>query len=270
MRVTEGNKFPGLRLTKMFNSKMMVFRLKNQEIANHAAAIMQRWASAKAPYTKESYLATYPSEDWENRSEQDLIKFGLDGKKVILGPATPFLAKRAEDILARFEHGLEFDLIKLKDEGIRRAIKFSSRRNLDNVGISKGQRCTPSLIAAFQAAILSPIVIARENKVPFKVYKGKKLQEYVNDVLVKNWQETKLGNDIIDNNYHSLFPTAFRVDQRYATPLDLFEAIKKDAENIVCVGYCSYFNERLEITDANNKTHIFKTDRSHHSPVQFI
>ncbi len=153
------------------------------------------------------------------------------------------------------------ELAKFTQESLRRAIKFASRRNLTSPDpVSKGQRCTSMLVATFQAAALAPLVKPVTFKKPFKAYKKKSFLEYADDVLIPGWKETELGKKLLEavttGDYSKIFPAPFIIDQRYATPKALYDAVKKDPSFQV-VGRFSYFQNELEIIDNKEQVKHF-------------
>ncbi len=255
--VTEGYKLPGLRLSKLPYGKIAIYRYDTQpEIALNAAKIMARWANVSREFSKKDYLEAFPPKHWPERSNLDLNNFFQNSNNTVKGAATPYLNQRAlVDLSCRARDN---DLLKFDDEAIRRAIKFSSRRELDSEGVSKGQRCTPILVAAYQAAILAPIVKASQYKEPFKQFKNKPFLKYADDVLCEGWRETKTGA-LLASNPSKLFAAPFTVNQRYVVPNDLFKTVLSDNNNFSLVGRLSFFSKRLEVIHPNNRLEVFKS-----------
>lgn len=133
-------------------------------------------------------------------------------------------------------------------EGIRRAIKFASLRHAKGTVSKKGQRCTAIVLAAYHASFFADIALSNKTKQPFRQYKGKALGEYIDNVLIKDWQVTpfgkKLKTALTKEDYTSLLPPAFLLDQRYATPNTFFNKLIQD-KNFQFVGCFSYFNKEI-------------------------
>ncbi len=261
--VREGYRPPGLKLSKLWDGRHLVFRYtENPEVAESAAQIIRNWASAEVLYTLESYVRTYPLRFWERHPTDLLNYFGVgavddhkqeakdqpkSSPKAVAGPATPFGEPRASTDLSDLERDKR--LAVLGREGIRRAIKFAALRELAQAAVSKkGQRCSASVVAAFQASILAPLVRAVASKQPFKQFKGKPLLEYADQVLIPEWRKTALGERLLKaaeaNDFSTLFPQPFAVDQRYATPMSLYAALKA-APDFALVGRFNYYKMEL-------------------------
>jgi hypothetical protein len=259
--VREGYLFPGLRLTRLSSARCVVFRrTENQEDIARSAEIMKRWALSSKFYSREDYDGSYPERYWEGRHEKDVTNFFSKGTERVAGPATIYPEPRASEDkdTADFARDRDKELLPMRSEGIRRAVKFASRRDLVSPHhISKGQRCTAMLVAVIQAGILAPIVKTHETKEPFKQYKGREFLEFADEVLVEDWQETELGGKLLacaeSGNYEVLFGPAFAIDQRYAFPKDFYKGLKAD-ESIKCVGHFAYFEGELSVYNASTYT----------------
>ncbi len=255
--VREGYRLPGVRLTKLPLGKCMVFRYTGDPSLPHAAAdIMRNWALSARFYSRAEYLKTYPNRFWADRQAQDLRNFYTNEAANISGPATPYLEPRASIDMADLAR--QPKLIEMGEEALRRAIKFASRATISSpYAVSKGQRCTPVLVCAYQAAVLAPIV-KQGNKLtlPFKKYKGKCFEEYADEVLIDGWRESDIGKKLLqsrgDGEYASLFTIPFTVDERYTTPKLLYTKLIKSSDYAL-VGQFSYFNNRLELIDRLGK-----------------
>lgn len=248
--VRAGFNLPGVRLTKLPSGNGQVFRYKDSSLMMEAANILRNWALTTRYYSKEDYLATYPPTFWLDRNKRDLLNFFSNEKAIVSGPSTPYLEPRATYDL--MDLARDPTRLVMGDEGLRRAIKFASRRNtMSPESFSKGQRCTATLVAAYQAAILAPIVkLGGKITHPFKQYKGKAFEEYANDVLIEGWRDTEIGKKLLqartDGDYVPLFTKAFAVDQRYVTPNFLYKAMNSSDEYTM-VGQFSYFDKKLEM-----------------------
>lgn len=248
--VRTGFNLPGVRLTKLPSGNGQVFRYKDSSLMMDAANILRNWALTTQYYSKEDYLKTYPSKYWPDRHKKDLSNFFSNEKAKISGPSTPYLEPRATYDL--MDLARDPKRLLMGDEGLRRAIKFASRRNTTSPeSFSKGQRCTATLVAAYQAAILAPIVkLGGKITHPFKQYKGKAFEEYADDVLIEGWRDTDIGKKLLqaraDGDYVPLFTKAFAVDQRYVTPNFLYKAMHSSDEYSM-VGQFSYFDKKLEM-----------------------
>ncbi|KTD02368.1 hypothetical protein Lgee_0697 [Legionella geestiana] len=247
--VREGYRQPGTRLTNLPEGRGMVFRFAGEEdVSQRAAAIMKNWSLSSKIRTREEHLAAWPPSFWQERHARDMRNFYSNPDAAVSGPAMPYPEPRAEDDLRNLMHNPE--LTVMGDEGLRRAIKFASRSNNSSPHApSRGQRCTPVIIAAWQAAVLQPITrpgIKGENS--FKDYKGKSFDEWADAVLIPGWRETPVGRQLLEaratGDYTLLFPAPFAVDQRYSTPGAFHRALK--ASNFINVGAFSSFKGRLE------------------------
>lgn len=260
--VSKGEGLPGIRTTTLSPSKCVVFRSKDKEMSAEAAEIFKNWAKATKLYSKEKYLSTYPMNFWGSRHSKDINKFMSSA--TLLGPMTPYPQPRADfdltDIARKNKNSI------LTEEGLRRAIKFASRRLINTSAISRGQRCSSILVAAVQASILAPIVKPYDSKIPFKSFKNKKFEEYADEVLIKGWYETDLGKKLLlaskNGDFSEIFPPAFAVDQRYVLPSIVFRGLKQDP-SFAMVGRFSYFDRQLEITNKDEKTteHFFNKNK---------
>jgi len=254
--VREGYRPPGLKLTGLWSGRHLVFRYSaNPEVAKQAASTIRTWATTEVLYSKDKYQTVYPLKFWERHSRDLVNYFGVNNTAEIAGPATTYGEPRASYDLLDVKRNR--DLIAMGQEGLRRAIKFASLRELEREAVSKkGQRCTPIIIAAFQASILAPLVLANPRKQPFKQFKGKPFLEYADQVLIPNWQKTALGalllQAVANNDYSAVFASPFAVDQRYVTPVDLFARLNK-TPGFDLVGGFNYFKEKLVLVEKKFK-----------------
>lgn len=262
--VNQGYHLPGVRLTKLPEGRALIYRYKGEKsaLADKAAEIFLGWALSSKPYSREDYLKTYPKQHWSKRQDKDLHNFFRNGDAKISGPATPYGEPRATYDF--YDRARDPSLALMRDEGLRRAIKFASRQKLTSPDpISKGQQCTSILVAAYQAAILAPIV-KQGNKVnmPFKAFKGKRFEEYADEVLIPGWRETELGQCLLNahakNDYSDLFTDPFAIDQRYVGVEKLYDDLSK-APDFELIGCYSYLTSRIETVDKDN-IHTAKND----------
>lgn len=171
------------------------------------------------------------------------------------GPATPYSILRSRDDL--------HDLIKneklkeLDQAGIRRAIKFSARRDMSDTGMSKAQRCTPAVVVAFQAAILAEIVITL-SKQESKEIKKQTFDTYADNYFEKNWRETDIGKRLSkaveSNNYQAVFPLALNIDQRYIWPKDFYQRLTQD-DSFKLAGRFSLHENHVLTIDSQGEQH---------------
>ena len=263
--VREGYKLPGLRLTAVTDARCMVFRnIENNKLNQQAAAIIKNWALGTILYSKEDYIKSYPLTHWQERHDKDLKNFYESEHLIVPGPAIIYPQPRAQNDL--FDLARDSTLAVMNQEGLRRAVKFSSRRLLSSPEkISKGQRCTPMVVAAVQAAILAPIVKASKMNVSFKKYKNRPFEEYADNVLVEGWRETELGKKIVEafttNDYSKLFPAPFAVDQRYAYPNSFYKALQND-KSYQQIGSFSCFETEVETITAEGKISRFNSNKA--------
>ena len=72
--------------------------------------------------------------------------------------------------------------------------------------------------------------------------------EYADAVLEAGWRTHPLGDKLLKaadaNEYSTLFPETFAVDQRYATPKMIYQKLLNAAE-FCLVGHYSFFNSQL-------------------------
>lgn len=250
--VREGYRPPGLKLSSIWDGRHLVFRYKTDPLsAGQAASIIRVWASAETLYSKEKYERVYPLRFWD-RHKNDLVNyFGEHASaREVAGPSTPFGEPRASYDLMDLQRNK--NLAQMGGEGLRRALKFAAHRGLESEAVSKkGQRCTPIVTAAFQASILAPLVVAKSTKQPFRQFKGKSLLEYADQILIPNWQKTDLGKlllkAITTNDYSAIFPAPFNLDQRYATPENLYSSLKKTKEFEQIGGFSCFKNKLVLI-----------------------
>lgn len=216
----EGYQPPGLTLTGLWAGRHAVFRYTaDMLVANQFAEIIRNWAS---------------------NNTQGVVASANE----IIQPH-PHLAA-ANDLFALFRNK---QLATLNSEGLRRAIKFASRRGiLGEPEYRKGQRCTALVAAAFQASILAEIVRHHDGSVKFNQLNTHSFAEYADIVLAENWQKMPLGQLLLQavetSNYAPIFPDPFAVDQRYATPKMLYAKLQA-ALDFMLIGHYSYFNEKI-------------------------
>lgn len=142
------------------------------------------------------------------------------------------------------------NLSTLGKEGVRRAVKFSSRRDLTSPKIiSKGQRCTPLVVAAIQAAYLQDITHAKKDKVSYKKYRDLSVDSYGNEVFTDGWRDTPLGKLLLkaamSDDYSQVFPDYLNFDQRFVLPSMLFSAFLESSQ-VTRIATIHYFNNKIE------------------------
>lgn len=139
---------------------------------------------------------------------------------------------------------------KLAQEGVRRAIKFSSRRDITSPQpISKGQRFTPLVVAGLQAAYLKDITISVSEKTPFKKYKDSTVDSYGNEVFKEGWEKSELGKRLLEaaqkGDYSNIFPDFINVDQRFTLPKNLYMAFLT-SDQVTMIVRVHYFEQNIE------------------------
>jgi hypothetical protein len=217
----EGYQPPGLTFTGLWPGRHAVYRYTaDADIAKQFAEIMKNWACLSV------------------EEKQGKPSSGRHEPR-------PFLSA-ANDLFALFKNQ---NLANLGSEGLRRAIKFASRRAL--VGepeVRKAQRCTAVVAAAFQASILASIVKHHEHVSKFRHQKGSLFLEYADHMLETGWRQQPLGERLLKaastNDYSAIFPTPFALDQRYATPKSVYQKLREAVE-FSLVGHYSYFNNEI-------------------------
>lgn len=247
--VREGYRPPGLKVTNIWAGRHVVFRYKTDpQLAAQAAEIIRIWATSEIAYDEKHYTMTYPKKFWVERHDKDLHNFFSKKNKenILYGPATSYGEPRGSTDLTDLMRNKK--LSEFGEEAIRRAIKFASLRHTKGTISKKGQRCTAIVLAAYQASFFSDVALSNKTKQPFRQYKGKALREYINKVFIKEWQATpfgkKLETALAKEDYSSLLPPAFSLNQRYATPKTFFDLLIQD-KNFQFVGCFSYFNNEI-------------------------
>ena len=255
--VREGYRLPGIRLTHLPEGTCQIFRSTNEpSVPKNAAEIMKNWALSTRLYSREDYLTTYPQTFWIERQPKDMKHFYQQAQAMISGPATPYLEPRATNDL--FDLARNPALSVMGNEGLRRAIKFASRKNITSPdAMSKGQRCTPALIAAYQAAVLAPIVKeGSKSNLPFKQHKGKQFESYADEVLIEGWKDTTIGKTLLlarkTGDYIPLFSAPFAVDQRYATPR-IFNSALQVSPDFEMIGQLCYFKSKIKVINKHGE-----------------
>lgn len=261
--VREGYKLPGLRLTKIWDGRHIVFRFKDAELACKIAEIARRWALSEIMYDIERFEATYQERFLGEQYHQYKKQFFSLPKAIINGPATPYSVSRAAAQLSdRCRNA------KIKDfnhDSIRRAIKFATRSELFG-NVSKGLRCTSFVVSVVQAASLHPIVNTCDAKFSFKNFKDNNLPEMANKFFKKNWKETPLGKKIMESynsqNFSAIFPEGFLIDSKYAIPLDLLNALKKSLQWEMVGTFVTFKDQLLYCNDIVNNESLFKKEKT--------
>jgi hypothetical protein len=213
----EGYQPPGLTFTGLWPGRHTVFRyIADAEVAKEFAVIMTNWASQD-----KSRLAATILEQRAHLSA-------------------------ANDLFALFRNQ---NLVNLGSEGLRRAIKFASQRAvIGEPEYRNGQRCTAIVAAAFQASILAAIVRHQDSIAVFQQERASHFLEYADVVMEAGWRAHPLGEQLLaaanKNDYSTIFPAPFAIDQRYATPKSLYQKLS-DSADFYRVGHYSYFNQQI-------------------------
>ncbi len=216
----EGYQPPGLTLTGLWPGRHAVFRYTaDVAVASQFSDIIKNWASLHLQNVAHAV--------------------GVSAQ------VRPHLAA-ANDLFALVKNS---QLAHLGSEGLWRAIKFAAcRAILGEPEHEQSQRCTALVAAAFQASMLASIVKHHDGSAVFNQLNSSPFMEYADLVLAEHWQKMPLGQLLLQavetNNYTSLFPAPFAVDQRYATPKALYEKLKM-AVDFMLVGHYSFFNNRV-------------------------
>jgi hypothetical protein len=224
----EGYQPPGLTLTGLWPGRHSVYRyIVDADIAKEFAAIMTNWAS----------------------QDKSGLPSGMLEQRAYLSAANDLFA------LFRNQH-----LANLGSEGLRRAIKFASQRALIGEPEHRsGQRCTAIVAAAFQASILAPIVKHQDNVSVFQRERGSLFLEYADLVMEAGWREHPLGGKLLSaankQEFSTIFPAPFAVDQRYATPKLLYHALS-DSVDFCRVGQYSYFNQQIIAVEKSTSSNL--------------
>jgi hypothetical protein len=226
----EGYHAPGLQLTDVWPGRHIAFRYHaDPHVANQFATIMKNWSSAEIPSN-----------------------------------STPHNV--SEELFALFHNN---KLIELGKSGIHRAIQFSFLRNIIGEPVRKtGQRCTAVITAAFQASIFASITKSSNIALHELENECESLIHYIDNFLITEWEKTAFGRRFLEamhrNDYSSLFPSPFAIDQRYATPELLYEKLQ-DSPDFTQVGKFSYFDNELiaieKLGTANNSIQQQSRDR---------
>ncbi|KAG2377583.1 hypothetical protein C9374_009099 [Naegleria lovaniensis] len=182
---------------------------------------------------KETYMKLYDHYRWNDRRTQDVKRFKYAEK--VATQSNIYSEPRATNDIRAADNNP--NIKTMTETSIIRAIKFCTRRSL-TCRISKGFRCTPLVVSA---AILSPIVTPTQHLVKFTSIKTlKDCQHY----LVDNWEQTKEGQLLLEEEYDELFlDGAFSIDARFALPKDLLGRLESSKFSIV--GMFSYYNKSV-------------------------
>jgi hypothetical protein len=213
----EGYQPPGLTFTGLWPGRHCVYRyVADADIAKEFAAIMTNWAS---------------------QDKSRLASTLLEQRAYL---------SAADDLFALFRNQ---NLANLGSEGLRRAIKFASQRAvIGEPEHRSGQRCTAIVVAAFQASILAAIVKHQDSVAIFQRERGSLFLEYADLVMEADWRKHPLGEQLLaaanKNDFSTIFPAPFAIDQRYATPKLLYQKLK-DSAGFCLVGQYSYFNQQI-------------------------
>jgi hypothetical protein len=241
----EGHKLPGVRLTKPWDGRHIVYRMKDPIIAAKAAEIARRWAISIQFYDYELFNITYPPKTWDKQHTYYSSEYFSLPNAVVPGPATPYDLDRAN--LQISLRARNINLINFSDASLLRAVKFASRSDMF-AGISNGLRCTSFVIDVYQAATLSPIVKKVSCKFALKFLSEKSIEAALDSLLIDNWRATELGSKILagsqEGKYENIFSSAMKLDCKYAIPSDLHKGLKSSAQWSE-VGYYSIHNSEL-------------------------
>lgn len=253
----EGYRLPGVRLTNILDGRHAILRprhMEDKEAFQLAGTILKTWALSTRTIGLPEYHQIYPEKDWPDRHARDIHNFFTTETGRIASPSTPYNEERSDKdkfILARNP-----SLQNFSEEGLRRAIKFATRRELTSPEpVSKGQRCTPIVLAAIQAAYLAPIVRPSEERQSFKIHKNKHPRSYIEHYLVPDWEQTPIGSRLKaaleTDDYSQIFPPAISFDQRYAIPPTFLKALQDDEYHFETIGYISKFKDEMSIYNAD-------------------
>ena len=231
--VREGYRLPGIRLTNLFDGRHAILRprhTEDKEAFQLAGTILKTWALSTRDIGLPEYNKIYPKKDWLDRHARDIRNFFTTTLARIAAPSTPYNEERSDS--DKFTLARNPSLQNFTEEGLRRAIKFATRRELTSPDpISKGQRCTAAAIAAIQAAYLAPIVRPLPNKQSFKMHKNQDPNAYVDQYLISDWEKTPIGGRLKTaletGDYSQLFPPAISVDQPLRASIYIFKRIRR-------------------------------------------
>ncbi len=243
--VREGHKLPGLRLTKQWDGRHIVYRFPHKDIAALAATIARRWAISIDIYDLMRFERTYPSVAWGKAYDKYKHEYFSTPGAQIAGPATPYDLDRANVQVS--ERARNVNLIEFTDKSLLRAAKFASRSEVSQ-RISKGLRCTSFAIGVYQAAMLHAIVKKTVCKFPFKALNSLEFNQALNAILIDDWQNTTLGEKILqmheNKSYVGIFGDALTLDLKYAVPFDLNHRLTRSNEWFTA-GYFAIFDSKL-------------------------
>jgi len=249
----EGYRLPGVRLTHLFDGRHTMLRPRHPEdkaAFELAGNILKTWALSTRTIGLADYHQIYPEKNWLDRHASDVRNFFTSSLARIAAPSIPYNDERAD--VDKFALARDASLQNFAAEGLRRAIKFATRRELTSPNpVSKGQRCTAVVIAAIQAAYLAPIVLPLPVKQSFKAYKKLDPKAYIHQYLIPDWEKTPIGSRLKialeTGNYAQIFPEAILVDQRYALPTTFLKALQADESHFETIGYISKFQDEIAL-----------------------
>jgi len=254
--IRDGYRLPGVRLTNLFDGRHALLRprhTEDKEAFQLAGTILKTWALSTRGIGLAEYNQTYPEKDWPDRHARDIRNFFTTALARIAAPSTPYKEERSN--IDQFTLARNPSLQNFTEEGLRRAIKFATRRELTSPNpISKGQRCTAVVMAAIQAAYLAPIVRPLPDKQSFKIHKDQHPNTYIEQYLIPDWEKTPIGSRLKTaletGDYSQLFPPAISFDQRYALPSTFLNALQQDADHFETIGYISNFEDEMSLYNA--------------------
>ncbi len=246
--VYEGYKLPGVRLTNIGDGRHVIFRLKNQTLAEKISAIARCWSSSVSVFDFNRFDKVYPKRYWDSPAEyeQHKIDFFAIPESQVYGPATPYNFERAS--LQKFHRLREPRSIEFTDGSLLRAIKFSARSEVMGP-ISTGMRCTSFVASVIQAASLAELTKKTAIKTSFSHYKNMSFNQFADIVLVDNWLDSNQGRQLqqaIDTqDFTKIFPGGFNIDSKYALPQDVLVGISEHVNDWTSVGSFSSHNGQI-------------------------
>lgn len=246
--VYEGYKLPGIRLTSIGDGQHLVFRLANSALASRVALIARIWAIGSSQFNRERFDKVYPERFWNSREnyQQHKLDFFSIPNSTTPGPATPYSFERASQQL--HDRARNPKLIQFTESSLRRAIKFSSRSELI-APISNGMRCSSFVISVIQAAVLSEITKKTLIKTSFKPFRELDFIDFATKVLNSEWQMSQTGEQLKSafegKNYASLFPGGTDIDSKFATPSDIWSAVRANSSDWIFLGSVSIYLQKI-------------------------
>lgn len=218
---------PPENIIKERNLSFQVFRLKDQNIAQRAATLLQKWCLWAIPFDKTRFeKAEQYNNDFFNMNS-DIFK----EKPPVIMDRTLFSDKLAEQY-SLFQQ-------QFKDHYLD-VVKYALRQNISPVRPKSenekqtGFHCLQGVLIAFQIACLKDTI--RTESLQWVSNKPSKPFNQVKDVLDSDFDVQHLFNAI---------PPAFQLRAKLAS-IELFEyALKNDNQNIESVGKLAPQNPKL-------------------------